>query len=289
MRVRRLMLALLAAGILLGGAFAARLPSHAGSAPVYYRNAAIVLMYHHLDEKESSATISPGRFAAHLDMLRAAGYRVVELERITAFLAGEADLPPNAVAITFDDAYESVFRYAYPALAERGLPASVFVITGQAGSREGLPKLTWDEMRLMQEAGFRFYSHTHDSHRYVAVNARGGRKPALVGRQYLAAQGRQETPAEYAGRVEADLRLSRLTLEEELGRPVNMLAYPFGWGSGEAARLAEEAGFQYLFTIKPALITRASPRQALGRLNAGTPLLDAAGLARAMRALWRKS
>lgn len=287
MRIWGLLVLLLVLAVMLGGIPARAPSSQTDAVPVYYRDAAIVLMYHHLDEKESSATIMPERFAAHLDMLREKGYQVVELERITAFLAGNTDLPPNAVAITFDDGYASFYNHAFPALAARRMPASVFVITSQVGSENGIPKLTWEQMRQMEAAGFAFYSHTHDSHRYIAVNRQGDRKPALVGQEYLEEQGRQETRMEYGQRVENDLRLSRNNLEQELGQPVSLLAYPYGWGSNEAASLARFAGFDYLFTIKPALITRTSSPQALGRLNAGTPDLDAAGLDQAMQELIR--
>jgi peptidoglycan/xylan/chitin deacetylase (PgdA/CDA1 family) len=76
--------------------------------------------------------LSPRSFARQLDWL-AQHYRFVSLEALDQETTRNGK---PAVAITFDDAYADVYRYAFPLLAERSIPATVFVISDLAGTTE---------------------------------------------------------------------------------------------------------------------------------------------------------
>ena len=52
-------------------------------------------------------------------------------------------LPTDAVAVTFDDGYVDNLKFAKPRLESAGVPATVFVTTGQIG-RAG--EFWWDEL-----------------------------------------------------------------------------------------------------------------------------------------------
>ena len=86
-----------------------------------------ILTYHHFASADAAGTrqlgitTHPGRFAAQLDYL-AATYNVIPLDRL---ISGE--LPARPLLITIDDAYRSVFEIAAPMLAQRRLPAVLFV------------------------------------------------------------------------------------------------------------------------------------------------------------------
>lgn len=86
-----------------------------------------IATYHHFASHDAPATrhlgitTRPDRLAAQLDYL-ASTYNVIALERL---LAG--DIPSRALLITIDDAYRSVFEIAAPMLAERNLPAVLFL------------------------------------------------------------------------------------------------------------------------------------------------------------------
>lgn len=60
----------------------------------------------------------------------------VSLDQIRAHLDGEANLPPRAVAVTFDDGFGDTYRYAFPILKRHAIPATVFVATGYVDSGE---------------------------------------------------------------------------------------------------------------------------------------------------------
>jgi peptidoglycan/xylan/chitin deacetylase (PgdA/CDA1 family) len=83
--------------------------------------------------------VSTASFTAHLDHL-ARNYEVCALEDAIAMLAGEREMPGRDVAvITFDDGYLDVLENAAPILAERGLPASMFVTSGVVDTGRPLP------------------------------------------------------------------------------------------------------------------------------------------------------
>jgi peptidoglycan/xylan/chitin deacetylase (PgdA/CDA1 family) len=56
-------------------------------------------------------------------------YSPVPLDRIVQWLAGGADLPDRAVAVTFDDGYRNVWTNAAPVLARLGIPATLYVVS----------------------------------------------------------------------------------------------------------------------------------------------------------------
>ena len=53
------------------------------------------------------------------------------------------DLPPRPAVITFDDGYADNLEVAAPLLAERGIPATLFLTTGPT---DGGPALFWDQV-----------------------------------------------------------------------------------------------------------------------------------------------
>ena len=66
----------------------------------------VILVYHHVDTTTPASTsVTPERFAGHLDLLAADGYRVVPLADVVEALRFGKPLPDRAVVLTFDDAY----------------------------------------------------------------------------------------------------------------------------------------------------------------------------------------
>jgi peptidoglycan/xylan/chitin deacetylase (PgdA/CDA1 family) len=86
--------------------------------------------------------ISPERFGRVLEFLRSR-YRIVALGEILSALPGGDALPPNALAITFDDGYRDVFDHAVPILRGASLPATVFLPTAYINTPGAV--FWWDE------------------------------------------------------------------------------------------------------------------------------------------------
>jgi peptidoglycan/xylan/chitin deacetylase (PgdA/CDA1 family) len=120
----------------------------------------------------------------------------------------------NQVALTFDDGYDSDYRYAFPLLMESGLKATFFVNTGLVGQRG---YLSWAEIREMQQAGMSFGSHGHNH---------------VVHSRLSPAAGIEQ------------LRISRDLLEQNLGQTVDCFSAPYGLVDRDLIRRAERCGFR---------------------------------------------
>lgn len=102
---------------------------------------AAVLMYHRVlpaadaarSAVESGMFVTPETFERHLEWLTA-DFRVLPLHEISSRLARHEPLPPGACAISFDDGWRDNHDFALPALAKRGIPATVFVVTDRVGT-----------------------------------------------------------------------------------------------------------------------------------------------------------
>lgn len=102
------------------------------------RGGALILLYHRVSPDAGDPrrdpwglAIQPETFASHLDWL-VTHARVLPLAELDARRRAGA-LPPRSVAITFDDGYRDNLLRALPALAERQLPATFFLVAGQPG------------------------------------------------------------------------------------------------------------------------------------------------------------
>jgi len=252
-----------------------------GTSGEFYTDRVAVLIYHHIVQEESDFSITPAQFEEHLDTLVDRGYNVITLSHFRDFLRGEVEVPPNAVLITFDDGYESFYRYAYPLLKERGMSATVFMIVRHIGAREDqIPKIDWPQMLEMMENGIYFQSHSYDSHFYANIDAEGNREAVMAARLYLAGEGRNETEDEYRARIYEDLRKSRDLLEQGLGMHVDFFAVPYGKKNEIVDEVAKEVGLEYIFTVEPGLVSMGSDPVNLPRLDAGVPWLNGNGLHR---------
>ncbi|TYC62859.1 polysaccharide deacetylase family protein [Marinobacter sp. BW6] len=182
----------------------------------------VVLQYHHVSDSTPSATsTSVSLFEGQLDMISDLQLEVVDLlEGTEATLAG-ADGQGNHIAITFDDAYDSVYHTAAPMLADKDYPYTIFVNTEAVG-RNGY--MTWDQIReLADRPGVTIANHSAD-HGHLA------RKP-------------NEGESDWRARVTNSLDSAQETLARELEAPAPMLAYPYGEFDEALERKVAERGW----------------------------------------------
>jgi peptidoglycan/xylan/chitin deacetylase (PgdA/CDA1 family) len=97
-----------------------------------------------LPEGWSPLAVSPENFTAHLDVLRSNYYPMPLAELEDALNKRQA--PERAVAVTFDDGYLDNLEYARPALESAGIPATIYVVAGQIGSRD---RFWWDQLKAV--------------------------------------------------------------------------------------------------------------------------------------------
>ncbi|MFP4276833.1 MAG: polysaccharide deacetylase family protein [Wenzhouxiangella sp.] len=189
--------------------------------PVSGRSA-VVLVYHHVSESTPASTsVTPARFAAHLDYLDGEGFAVWPVERLLAAVIDRAEaVPERVVAITFDDAYASVYETAWPMLKERGWPFAVFVNTDAIDAGHA-PYMDWDALRELHADGVTIGNHSA-SHAHLIAREPG------------------ESGSAWRARVRADLDQARQRIGEEIGAIPDLFAYPYGEDSAELAELVGE-------------------------------------------------
>jgi hypothetical protein len=90
------------------------------------------------------------------------GYRTVGCDEIARLVIDGTRPAPRSVALTFDDAWESVWSVALPLLKQYGLRAILFAIPARIGETPGdSPFVTWTQLREIHASGaFDVQSHT---------------------------------------------------------------------------------------------------------------------------------
>ncbi len=236
---------------------------------VHYRGEVVILMYHGLSPVAHGDYITPKAFAAEIATLQAQGFNFVTLPQVAAFLSG-GSLPPNAVALTFDDGLESVYTYAYPVLSADKVPFATFLIVNRIGRFPG--DLSWAQVKAMEQSGLLTVgSHTLASHGTVPTGP-GKNGPALTSRIYNPVTGQVETTSQYTARVSVDLLHARQILEAETHQPILWFAYPFGSYNQPVEHILSQEGYRYAVLAEWGwgVTTSALPLE-LPRINTGTP------------------
>ena len=123
--------------------------------------ALVILQYHHIATDTPAITSTrPEEFSAHMAYLQSEGFEIVSLsERLDPNAPGTGASAPKEVAITFDDAYRSIYPEAFPRLKALGWPFTIFVASNLV-SEHGGHYLTWAELKEMQAHGAEIANHS---------------------------------------------------------------------------------------------------------------------------------
>jgi peptidoglycan/xylan/chitin deacetylase (PgdA/CDA1 family) len=188
-----------------------------------------ILMYHQVAPVQPPSyaryTVSVKAFSAQMRWLALARYTALTMDGLLEAWRRRSRLPARAVVITFDDGFRDCVRLAVPVLQRHGLRATFYLVAGLVGgtsrwtlatSGTAFPLLDWAEARALLEAGMECGAHslTH---------------PPLA---ELGPPDQQEELVE-----------SRRVLEDQLGREIRHLAYPFGSVNRNVREAAERAGY----------------------------------------------
>jgi peptidoglycan/xylan/chitin deacetylase (PgdA/CDA1 family) len=214
-------------------------------------------MYHKVNDLPGNPLSMPvSLFDEQMGQLRELGYTVVGLDAVLDHYTDAKPLPPKAVLITFDDGYHDNRDNAATVLRKHGYPGVLFVPIGYLDDRQPLPHderlaaqgilnptLDWDELTELEAEGIRIESHGI-SHRPLA-----------------------DLEVDEAAR---EIALSKLRLEEKLGRKVRAFSYVKG---SEAhykqvhLSLVRQAGYDVAFTAVSGANSPTSDPLELRRYN----------------------
>ncbi|MFQ5984613.1 MAG: polysaccharide deacetylase family protein [Alphaproteobacteria bacterium] len=189
---------------------------------------AVILMYHRFGVSATPSTsVTLEQFEAHLEHLKTGGFTVLPVPDIVARLRTGRPLPDMTVGLTIDDAHVSVHQEAWPRLKAGGFPFTLFVNTAAVDRGFG-NTMTWDQIRELAASGVTIGSHGA-AHAHMPFEDR-------------------ETNLQ-------DLLKSRRRIEEEVGSPPDLFAYPYGEyslevrelvaGAGSAAAFGQHSGVAY--------------------------------------------
>jgi len=234
-----------------------------------------ILLYHSISEAASTAlrpfTVSPAAFRRHLEVVANSGVWVLSIsELIQRRHAGE--LPPRPAVITFDDGYADFHTEALPILEQFGFAATVFVTTGwladagpHAAGRPLDRTLTWSQVKEAAAHRVELAGHSHSHPQLDQIDGTALRE---------------------------ELGRNKALLEDELGRPVTTMAYPYGYSNARVRRAVAAAGYEAACAVNNALAARAHDRFAMPRLTVGRGTtmtkFQAAVAGRGVPALYRK-
>jgi peptidoglycan/xylan/chitin deacetylase (PgdA/CDA1 family) len=205
-----------------------------------------ILTYHAIDSSGAVTATDPARFAETLDALLDAGFRGVDLGEWV-----DAGRPPvdRGFALAFDDGLRSILGVA-DRLARLAVPSTVFLVAGRIGLDNawpgqpgGIPRarvLGRGDLDSLARLGFRFGSH--------------GMSHARLDR--LA-----------DGDLEAELAGSRDRIEQMVGRPCRLLAYPYGVNNARV-RVAASKVYGAAFGTRLAYATPGDDPFDVARIDA---------------------
>lgn len=252
-----------------------------------------------------SGAITCSAFRRQLDYL-GRHYEVVSLDELLA----QRDDPGGKVAITFDDGYADNRLHAMPLLKERKMPATVFMIAGlmESGSgvwRDRLARTIADnapvDLRLDDGDGVRTFPFQGDygsqmkaAELWLQALSAQQREAVLADRpdadedRFLDVAELQELehncikiqshtvshpylPGLDEAAARRELIESRSLLEQALGSPVDLLAYPYGGYDSQIQILVREAGYRAAFAAERGLLRSDTDVFAIPRIGTREP------------------
>lgn len=196
-----------------------------------------VLNYHKVDNYHHALSIPPQEFEEQIKYLYENGYNSISPDQLMNYLKYGTDLPEKPILITFDDGYLDNYTNAYPILKKYGYTATIFLVTNLVGHDQRF--LTWEQVKLMENDGFFFGSHTANHIPLTQVDSQ---------------------------KVESELIQSREEIRNKLGKPPKYFAYPTGVYNTETEEIVKKTGYEAAFTIQYGRVNSSSNLYALERI-----------------------
>ncbi|MFE2728887.1 polysaccharide deacetylase family protein [Kitasatospora sp. NPDC059327] len=188
-----------------------------------------VFLYHSVSDDPppwiAPYTVTPAAFRRQLDRIVDSGRPVVPLRRLVAAILGGPPVPPRAAVLTFDDGFADFYWTVAPLLAERGLPATLYVTVGAVHPPGGRPTgslfppadmLNWRQISTLDAMGVEIGGHSVTHAQLDTV---------------------------YGQRCTDEIVDCKRRLEDALGHEVAAFAYPHGYSSPAVRRKVREAGW----------------------------------------------
>ena len=251
-----------------------------------------VLAYHSVVDESAAEnqkhyfpqTISAQTLIKHFNWLKENGYNVISWQQVIDAENGKGTLPDNAVLLSFDDGYETMYNVVFPLLKAYNYPAVFAPVTGWLDTPENqkityADKMldrsvfaTWSQVKEMEQSGLvEIASHTHNLHNGINANPSGGQLPSVIAPEYK--NGKYETEDAYKNRLKSDFTRTVQTLVNHIGKKPRVMVWPYGQFNDVSVQIARQAGMPHYFSLGEKIVNKVGDKH-IGRLllNAETDL-----------------
>ncbi|MGJ8672521.1 polysaccharide deacetylase family protein [Rubritalea sp.] len=207
-----------------------------------------VLGYHDFSSSKPATEmcLPLDKFRAQMQALKELNLKVISLDEFIAWKNGTHRLPERSILITIDDGWKSVYDEAYPILKEFGYPFTLYLYQDFVGSKN--LALTEPLIKEMMRNGASIGSHSV-SHPY----------PSTV-KKHMA-----EGNDAYQKFLTKEFGQSKQFLENKFGVDITTYVYPGGFHTPEMFNIANETGYEFLFTVIPGKVSKKSSDLTLAR------------------------
>jgi len=190
---------------------------------------AAILVYHRFGPIAGSTTVSDAGLDQQLSWLSSNAHAAPLRSVIDALRAGKTTAGRPCVAITADDGHSSIYTDLYPRILRYRVPITLFIYPSAISNASYA--LTWSQLTEMAGSGL----VDVQSHTYWHPN-------------FQQEKTRRSAP-DYREFVDMQLARSKEVLEAHIGRPVDMLAWPFAVHDQELDAAAVRAGYSIGFVL----------------------------------------
>jgi peptidoglycan/xylan/chitin deacetylase (PgdA/CDA1 family) len=188
-----------------------------------------VLVYHNFSKKRSGKTsVSEADFEAQMKYLKENGFHVISLDQLLDFIDYKEQIPEKSVAITFDDAWGSIYDIALPILKKYSFPATFFIYTDFIG---GGKAMSWNQIQTLSENGFDIQCQTKTHRNLTALK-------------------KNESFEEYFKALEMEIDYPNTLIEKKLKKKCKYFAYPYGKTNDLIIAILKKQGYRAAFTVK---------------------------------------
>lgn len=209
-----------------------------------------ILGYHDFssDLPETAMRIKTPVFRKQMEALKALGHPIITLEQFEAWKSGQAPLPAErAFLITIDDGWKSVYTDAWPVFKELDIPFTLFLYKKYVdGGELALSTQMIEEMLASGLCSIGSHSVTHPfPSKFKAAKKRGEKA--------------------HLDFLNTEFGESKRFLEEKFNRPIKTYAYPGGYVTPDMLPVAQDQGYEFLFTVNPGMTRLTSDNLQLPR------------------------
>ncbi len=183
-------------------------------------NYASVIMYHRFgDSRYPSTNIKKEQFLKHINELLKPEYNVIDIELALRAINNIKLIKDKSIVITIDDAYSSVYNYAWPIFKKHNLPFTLFVSTDVIDNKTP-GYMSWEEIRILRDNGVTIGSQSKSHPHMYKIN-----KQKIVN----------------------ELTISNKRFIQEIGSRPKIFAYPYGEYNLEVLEQVKLQGFTAAF------------------------------------------